>query len=333
MKKTKIRDYRLTSDFTTAGGGQCRWAFAQKDGVDYFIKEFLTPTYPTSSSSCSEKLRERKLADCQIFSDRHRRINRKLSELSAGDGNVVVSKDIFRVDAHYYKVTDKIDVNSISVEEISKLARYHQAVLLKSLAHSVSVLHSAGLVHGDLKPDNILIKCTKRSYTTKLIDFDDSYEVEKLPPANQLVGDITYYSPEMSKYIRTGEDVKNLGKPSDIFSLGIIFCEYLTGHRPKFKSGSELLTTDVGVSRDLEIITGLEKSWLKAADLINSMLGFNPENRPTIQKVLIDLNSINSADSKSPKSELSGSGLIGKLRSASLPETKNPQSLFGKLLK
>ena len=43
------------------------------------------------------------------------------------------------------------------------------------MAHSLRILHQSTYVHGDLKPDNILSKNTTGDYTTKLIDFDNSY--------------------------------------------------------------------------------------------------------------------------------------------------------------
>ena len=45
-----IRGYEILEPFRIVGGGQSRWTFARKDTRNYFIKQFLSPTYPTPES-------------------------------------------------------------------------------------------------------------------------------------------------------------------------------------------------------------------------------------------------------------------------------------------
>ena len=77
-----------------------------------------------------------------------------------------------------------------------------QLVLLKTVAHSLKILHDLQIVHSDLKPSNVLIKRTELGYTTKLIDFDSSYMVGSPPPPEEIVGTMNYYSPELVRYIQ-----------------------------------------------------------------------------------------------------------------------------------
>jgi serine/threonine protein kinase len=72
-----------------------------------------------------------------------------------------------------------------------------------TIANSIQILHREKIVHGDLKPDNILIKETAPNvYTAKLIDFDNSYfSGNPLDVFDEIVGDLTYYSPEMKNCI------------------------------------------------------------------------------------------------------------------------------------
>ena len=73
---------------------------------------------------------------------------------------------------------------------------------MKTVAHSLKILHDLRIVHSDLKPSNVLIKRTELGYTTKLIDFDSSYIAGRPPPPEEIVGTINYYSPELLGYIQ-----------------------------------------------------------------------------------------------------------------------------------
>jgi serine/threonine protein kinase len=79
--------------------------------------------------------------------------------------------------AKYYKVTENVDVAGLHPRDIAALDFSSQLVLLKTVAHSLKILHDLHIVHSDLKPSNVLIKRTELGYTTKLIDFDSSYLV------------------------------------------------------------------------------------------------------------------------------------------------------------
>ena len=63
----------------------------------------------------------------------------------------------------------------MSTADIAALGLPVQLVLMKSVAHSLKILHDLLIVHSDLKPSNVLIKRTELGYTTKLIDFDNAY--------------------------------------------------------------------------------------------------------------------------------------------------------------
>ena len=75
-------------------------------------------------------------------------------------------------------------------------------MLLKTVAHSLKILHDLRIVHSDLKPSNVLVKRTELGYTTKLIDFDSSYIAGNPPPPEEIVGTMNYYSPELVGYIQ-----------------------------------------------------------------------------------------------------------------------------------
>ena len=280
-----INGYKILQDFIVAGG-MSKISFAEKGGKEYFIKEFLSPKYPLPESPGSEKIKAQKRKACEEFEKHHRELNKMIGTKVSLGGNLVFAIDFFRSGTCYYKVTEKIDTASLSCEEISRLPMRNVLIIARSVCHSLRILHSLNIVHGDLKPDNILIKRTEKEYTGKLIDFDDSY-FSGNPPTDResLVGTPEYYSPEQAAYIMDEDEEisgSTLTLKSDIFTLGIILCEYFTAKKP-------LLPADCG-STWACIDSGKNVSYAKdipseIKNLLDRMLRKNPNERPTINEV------------------------------------------------
>ena len=279
-----INGYVILEDFKVVGAGLSKWTFAERGGRAYFIKEFLSPTYPDAAAPGSEKTKAKKRARCAAFEAHHKSIQRALAPLSAYGGNLIVTLDFFRWGAKYYKVTEKVDAEGLTTADVAALPLRTQLVLMKTVAHSLKILHDLNIVHSDLKPSNVLLKRTEVGHTTKLIDFDSSFMAADPPPADQIVGTINYYSPELLGYIQeAGVRPDQLGTASDVFALGLIYCEYVTGAPPPFdpayhepavavRSGETLLVPRAGVLPEL-------------ADLIDRMLSADPAARPPIGEV------------------------------------------------
>jgi len=277
-----VNGYRLLEDFKVVGAGLSRWTFAERAGREFFLKEFLSPTYPDDAAPGSEKTKAKKRARCSAFEAHHRGVQKALAPLSAYGGNLIVTLDFFRWGAKYYKVTEKVEAEDLDAAGVAALSLRAQLVLMKSVAHSLKILHDLRIVHGDLKPSNILVKRTELGFTSKLIDFDNSYIAGNPPPAEEIVGTINYYSPELLGYIQeAGVLPSELSVASDIFALGLIYTEFLTGALPPFdvasyhepavavRSGETLDIPRAGVPPVL-------------ADLVDGMLLADPNRRPTI---------------------------------------------------
>lgn len=292
MTPETVGGYVLTTKFNNAGGGQCQWAFAEKGGQPFFIKRFLQPTFPLPDGPGSAETKERKRAACEVFEKRHRDMMAALGKLSKG-GSVIVARDFFRDGAKYYKVTEKVDVSPDVTVSTRPLA--DRLLLMAVVAHSLAVLHRAKIVHGDLKPANVLLKRTDKGViTAKLIDFDDSYISGAPPAADVLVGDFVYYSPETHLYILGEGQAEELQTAADIFALGILFTEYLTGQRPR--AGSDADTCAVGVLKGEALQTGVDGIDWELDGLIRSMLSRSPGDRPNVQQVFSTLKKIKARD-------------------------------------
>jgi len=98
------------------------------------------------------------------------------------------------------------------------------ATIALEVALALRHAHSRGLVHRDIKPENVLLDSASRALVA---DFGLALNAADWAPAALAAGTPAYMSPEQA----AGE-VQALDGRSDLFSLGIVFYELLTGNRP-----------------------------------------------------------------------------------------------------
>ncbi len=159
-------------------------------------------------------------------------------------------------------------------------------VLFRTVAHSLKILHDLDIVHSDLKPSNVLIKRTELGHTTKLIDFDNSYVVGSPPPAEEIVGTMNYYSPELVRYIQGDATAADLTPASDIFALGLIFAEYLAGSVPTTEPVQRSVAVAVLNGHALNLTANTTAPGIaEVVELIRRMLLLDPAHRPDIGEV------------------------------------------------
>jgi len=108
-------------------------------------------------------------------------------------------------------------------------------MMVATLARAVHAAHQAGIVHRDLKPSNVLFA---RDGTLKITDFGLAKCLEEEGPTEtgQVFGSPSYIPPEQAR-----GDTKAVGPAADVYALGAILYELLTG-RPPFKGTTPLET-------------------------------------------------------------------------------------------
>lgn len=150
------------------------------------------------------------------------------------------------------------------------------AALLAQVADALGYIALRGIVHRDIKPENILVAQDGDGLLrAKLADLGIARIVDesRLTLAAGVLGTAAYLSPEQV----TGDEV---GPPSDVYSLGLVLLEGLTGARP-FSGGS----TESAVARTVRpprLPAGLHPD---DEDLLAAMTAVDPDDRPPARQV------------------------------------------------
>ena len=272
---TDIKAYHIPNGLSTENAGMCQWGFATKDGREFFIKEFLSPKYPVDDSVLGPELTKKMRGSAEAFYNSRQKLYEKLK--SCRNGNIMVVLDFFRHETKYYAVADKVTGRLLSIDAISKLSPDAKKTLTRSLLYSMSLVHQTGIVHSDIRPENILVKQTQPGFcTAKIIDFDAGFLEEEQP--NQISGSQPYFSPEAIRKTNGAEVV--ITTKSDVWAIGLLIHQYWCGKMPSFSKeyhyAGEAALNDSSLILDRSIPADIAK-------VIQGCLQKDPASRPDMK--------------------------------------------------
>lgn len=182
--------------------------------------------------------------------------------------NVVRIHDFGVADDHAYIAMEYCSGGSLKRQIGSGMDRYEACRLMRDIAGALAAVHAAGILHRDLKPTNVLFR---DDGSLALIDFGLARQVAleaEVTGAGAIFGTPYYMSPEQGH----GEKVDARG---DIYSLGIIFYEMLTGQKPY--DGDTAM--GVIVKHRLAPLPSLPTSLREFQPLLQRMLAKKPDDR------------------------------------------------------
>src|SRR5271170_6264677 len=156
--------------------------------------------------------------------------------------HILTVHDAGELDGRQYLVTELVDGGTLRDWARTEKRTWGQIVeLLVGVADGLAAAHDAGILHRDVKPENVLV--AKNGYAkladfglAKLADGSDGKVTRTLTEHGTrrglAIGTIAYMSPEQAAG-------KTLDARSDIFSFGVVLYEMLSGRRP-FSGASDL---------------------------------------------------------------------------------------------
>lgn len=146
---------------------------------------------------------------------------------SLGDSGIVTVYDLGQHEAQLYYTMQLIEGG-----DLKELMKKHPPVrqktaagLVEKIARSVACAHEQGVIHRDLTPGNVLIDKDGNTFVTDFGLAKLLHSNEQLTKTGEAVGTLPYMAPEQ----RSAKDVK---RTADVYSLGAILYELLTGHPP-----------------------------------------------------------------------------------------------------
>ena len=210
-----------------------------------------------------------------------------------GHPSIVALYEVLETSTHLYFATEICKGQELfhAISHYGAFSESDAASVMKDILSAINFMHSHSVMHRDLKPENILLtiraekssvggKKGKAMCSVKVVDFGLASDEKR---SNIQAGTPYYIAPEVLNASETRGT--SYGKECDIWSLGVILYIMLCGYPPfygesdqeiydRIKKGFETLD-DRYPAEDWDTISS------SAQDLIQQMLTFKPQNRPT----------------------------------------------------
>ena len=234
------------------------------------------------------------LADDEKFVRRFQR--EAISASSLSHPNIVEMYDVGEDEGQYYIVMEYVEGKTLKnlIKRRGSLTVEEVVDIMLQLTSAVSCAHSSYIIHRDIKPQNVLIK---EDGTVKITDFGIALALNsnELTQTNSVMGSVHYLPPEQAN--GSGSTLK-----SDIYSLGILMYELLTGELP-FKGDSAV---EIAIKQMKEQIPSVcEKNPSIPQSIENIIIkacAKNPKNRyENVSKMYEDLSNALTDESKNEK--------------------------------
>ncbi|MGT2908146.1 Stk1 family PASTA domain-containing Ser/Thr kinase [Streptococcus dentiloxodontae] len=160
----------------------------------------------------------------QVAVTRFQREARAMAELS--HPNIVSIRDIGEEDGQQFLAMEYVDGSDLKryIQDHAPISNQEVVRIMGEVLSAMTLAHQKGIIHRDLKPQNVLLT---RDGTAKVTDFGIAvaFAETSLTQTNSMLGSVHYLSPEQARGSKATVQ-------SDIYAMGIMLFEMLTGHIP-----------------------------------------------------------------------------------------------------
>jgi hypothetical protein len=246
------------------------------------------------------------------FALRFTREARTLAKLN--HPNIVALYEFGNVADTYYFLMEYVEGSTLrDVVKARELAPEHALAIVPYLCDALQYAHDKAVVHRDIKPENILMSVDG---SVKIADFglsrilgDDSQQLS-LTATHQVMGTPRYMAPEQL------EGTHNVDHRADIYSLGVVIYEMLTGELPIGRFAAPSSKVEIDVRLDDVVLRTLEKEpqrrYQRASQIKSDVQSIASTDNPAYAKTLV-ANATSDGTEQTTAASLDQQELAGRL--------------------
>lgn len=285
-KPEKINRYKIGKEIGSGHFASVHEAVDQETGESVAIKIMDKSTSP--KQLCQQELRILQQIEDEV-----------------GHSRLTPIRDVFETDTELCFVLELIRGGDFydHVAENGRMTEQDAAVVIRKLIYALEALHRHGIIHRDIKLENILLEDRHDNDSTfnafKITDFGYAKHMNEQDVFQNPAGTLGYVAPEVL-------EKREYGPACDVWSAGVVLYTLLAGYPPfPHKEGVDVskLSLEEALEVELEAITFgrrrdiwkqhlTEEPWCDMSNdvkrLLSRMLKFDPAKRATTQEILED---------------------------------------------
>ena len=246
-----IKGYRFVKKLGATGHSAVYLAEKESEGIHVVLKVLRQVPDETDSVGAFDRF----LQEYEMIAEMDHPNIAKIFDLGVGDD-------------HAHIVMEYLDGGDLKERIADGITELEAVSYLRQIASALAKIHEVGILHRDLKPGNIMLRSDG---SIALIDFGLAKRMRlemEITDSGEIFGTPYYMSPEQGH----ADDVDTR---SDVYSLGVIFYELLTGDKP-YKASSAMGIIYMHANASVPL---LPQRLAQYQALLNMMLAKKPENR------------------------------------------------------
>ena len=233
-----LQELAVATVLADAGARASAFKAHNLNRTPFFVKAFNKPKI--IKGLLDENIRREKIELCRIFEKKQHALYMRASEAQEDCHELARFFDFFNCEGVYYAVYEYVE--QVGSDGLDREKQPTQVMVLADAASGLARLHAFGILHGDVKPANIILyrgeddregRVGQPALRGKLIDYDGGCHLSDIPPvgARLLDFDEVYAAPEFQRFLAEDRSVK-MDTSMDVFAFAMTAAHVLTGDMP-----------------------------------------------------------------------------------------------------